>query len=88
MAAQHLRNALTLLGRQRWIGPTCCVHYMTKSYGHMLVERLIPKLWALVWSWSPFFCCNSLHNNLHFWEGFLLDVGILLRGLLPFSHGH
>jgi hypothetical protein len=45
----------------------------------MLVENLITKSWALlIWRWSTLCFYN-------FWEGFLLDVGTLLRGL-PFSH--
>uniref|UniRef100_A0A8C7RGW8 Heparan sulfate proteoglycan 2 n=1 Tax=Oncorhynchus mykiss TaxID=8022 RepID=A0A8C7RGW8_ONCMY len=31
--------------------------------GHLLVVRLIPKLWALIWSWSPLCCYNSLHSS-------------------------
>ena len=49
--------------------PTVC--------GHLLVEQLIPKSWALIWSWSPFAAITS--STLL--EGFPLDVGPLLQGL-------
>ena len=28
--------------------------------GHLLVEHLIPKSWALIWKWSPLCCYNRL----------------------------
>jgi hypothetical protein len=42
----------------------------------MLIEYLIPKSWALIWSWFPLRCYNSIHSSK---EGFPLDVGTLLR---------
>jgi hypothetical protein len=39
------------------------------------LEHLIPSSWALIWSWSPVCCYNSLHSS-----GFPLVVGTLLRG--------
>ena len=51
--------------------------------GHLLVEHLIPKSWALIWSWSLVCCYNSLHSSgkdLH------LILEHCCRDLLPFSH--
>jgi hypothetical protein len=31
--------------------------------GHLFVEHLIQKSWALIWSWSPLCCYNSLHSS-------------------------
>ena len=31
-----------------------------KVCGHLLVDHLIPKSWALIWSWSPLYCYTSL----------------------------
>ena len=42
------------------------IHYMSKS---MLVKHLIPKSWALIWSWSPLCCYNSLHSSANIAAG-------------------
>uniref|UniRef100_A0A4W5JF29 Transportin-1 n=1 Tax=Hucho hucho TaxID=62062 RepID=A0A4W5JF29_9TELE len=34
-------------------------HTPPKVCGHLLVEHLIPKSRALIWSWSPLFCYNK-----------------------------
>ena len=43
---------------QHYVCPHCkwWVKYTTWPIvcGHLLVEHLIPKSWALIWSWSPF----------------------------------
>ena len=36
---------------------------LPKVCGHLFVEHLIPKSWALIWSWSPLCCYNSLHSS-------------------------
>jgi hypothetical protein len=30
---------------------------------HLLIDHLIPKSRALIWSWSPLCCYNSLHSS-------------------------
>uniref|UniRef100_A0AAZ3P2R5 EF-hand domain-containing protein n=1 Tax=Oncorhynchus tshawytscha TaxID=74940 RepID=A0AAZ3P2R5_ONCTS len=34
-----------------------------KVCGHLLVKHLIPTSWALIWSWYPLCCYNSLHSS-------------------------
>ena len=34
-----------------------------KVCGHLLVKHLIPKSWALIWSWPHLCCHNSLHTS-------------------------
>ena len=36
---------------------------LIKVCGHLLVEHLIPIWCALIWSWSPLCCYNSLHSS-------------------------
>jgi hypothetical protein len=36
-------------------------HHYTKVCGHLLNKHLIPKSWALTWSWSTLCCYKSLH---------------------------
>ena len=52
-----------------------------KVCGHLLVEHLIPKSWALIWSWSPFaaITASTLLGRLstRCWN---IDAGT------PFSH--
>jgi hypothetical protein len=68
LCTEFQRNKLSAL--ETWDQHfTCCVYifvqhtYTTwlKVSGHLLVEHLIPKSWALIWSWSPLCCYNSLH---------------------------
>jgi hypothetical protein len=53
---------------------------MTKS---LLVKHLIPKSWALIWSWSPLCCYNSLHSSGKVFH-YMLER--CCGDLLPFSH--
>jgi hypothetical protein len=45
---------------QHWL----CWYTWPKVCGHLLIEHLITKSWALIWSWSPLRCYNSLHQTL------------------------
>uniref|UniRef100_A0A8C7I6A8 Lebercilin-like protein n=1 Tax=Oncorhynchus kisutch TaxID=8019 RepID=A0A8C7I6A8_ONCKI len=36
---------------------------LPKVYGHPLVKHPIPESWALIWSWTPICCYNSLHSS-------------------------
>ena len=37
--------------------------YTTWPKVSLLVEHVIPKSWALIWSWSPLCCNGSLHSS-------------------------
>ncbi|KAK6314285.1 hypothetical protein J4Q44_G00157440 [Coregonus suidteri] len=54
-----------------------------KVCGYLLVEHLIPKSWALIWSWSPLCCYNSLHSS---GKAFHYMLEPCCRDLLQFSH--
>jgi hypothetical protein len=55
--------------------PTVC--------GHLLPEHLIPKTRALIWSWSPLCCYNSLQP---FGKPFYEMLEHCCKDLLLFSH--
>ena len=50
---------------------------------HLLFQHLIPKSWALIWSWSPLCCDNSQNSS---GKAFHEMLEHCCGELLPFSH--
>ena len=53
----------SVLARAEQGQPSASYTTWPKVCGHLLVKHLIPKSWALIWSWSPLCCYNSLHSS-------------------------